>query len=55
LPFLGFTTALVSVTHTLNYNWNWAYATEFPAAVEDIDVHKLCTTAQEAIGLYEVA
>jgi len=43
------------VTDTLNYNWDCAYATEFPATVEDIEVQKLRPIAQEAMGLYEGA
>jgi hypothetical protein len=45
------TASLGSVTDTLNYNWDCAYANEFPVAVEGLDVDKLRTTAQEAIGL----
>ena len=36
---------------TLKYNWDRAYVNEFPVAVEDPDVGKLSTTAQEAINL----
>jgi hypothetical protein len=32
----------------LNYNWNCAYASEFPVAVEE----KLKTITEESIGLY---
>jgi len=42
------------VTDTFNYNWHCAYANEFPFAVEDLDVAKLRTVAQEALGLYGV-
>jgi len=40
------------VTDTLNYNWDCPY-TEFPIVVEDLDVDKMRTIIQEAIGLYE--
>jgi hypothetical protein len=49
---LRFTASLDTVTDTLNKNWYCAYANEFPVAVEDLDVEKLRTTAQEAMGLY---
>jgi len=42
------------VTHTFHYNWDCAYANEFPFAVTDLDVEKLRTIAQEALGLYVV-
>ena len=45
------TACLGSVTDTLDYNRDCAYANEFPVAVEDPDVGKLRTIAQEAIGL----
>jgi hypothetical protein len=38
-----------SVTDTLNYNWDRAYANDLPISVEDPDVRKLKTIAQEAI------
>jgi hypothetical protein len=44
------TASLGSVTDTLNRNWDWAYANEFPVAVEDPDLNKLRTISQEAIG-----
>jgi hypothetical protein len=44
--------SLGSVTDTSNYKWGCAYANEFLAAVEDLDVEKLTTIAQKAIGLY---
>jgi hypothetical protein len=53
-PFLCFTTTLVSVTDTLNYNRACAYASECAATVED-DMHKLWTIAQETKCLYEGA
>jgi len=43
--------SLGSVTDTLNYNWGCAYVNEFSIAVEDLDVEKLTTIAQTAIGL----
>jgi hypothetical protein len=42
------------VTDTFNYNWDSAYAKEFPFAVEDLDVEELRTIAEEALGLYGV-
>ena len=42
-----------SLTDTLNCNWDYAYANEFPVAVGDHDVHKVRTTAHDAIDLYE--
>jgi len=39
------------VTDTFNYNWDCAYANEFPFAVEDLDVDKLRIISQEALGL----
>ena len=51
LAIPAFTTSLGSVTDTLNCNWDYAYANEFPVAVEDHDVGKLRTLAEEAIGL----
>jgi hypothetical protein len=39
-PFLRVTTSLFSVTDTLKYNWDCAYANEFPVAVEDLNVKK---------------
>ena len=45
------TASLGSVTDTLNYNWGCAYTNEFPVAVEDLDMGKLRTIAEEAIGL----
>jgi len=52
--FLRFTASLGSVTDILNYNWDCAYANESPVAVEDLDVDKLRTIAQEAVGLNRV-
>ena len=46
------TALLGSVTDILHYNCDCAYANEFPVAVEDSDVGKLRTTAQEVIGLH---
>jgi len=43
---------LGSVTGALNCNWDYAYANEFPAVVEDLDVDKPRAIFQEAIGLY---
>jgi hypothetical protein len=40
-----------SVTDTLNYNWDCAYANEFPVAVEGLDGDKMRTIAKDAIGL----
>jgi hypothetical protein len=42
---------LSSVTDTLNYNWDCAYANGFPVAVEDSDVDKLRAIAQKTLGL----
>jgi len=50
-PFLRFTASLGSVTDTLNYNWDCAYANEFPVAVEGLDGDKTRTIAKDAIGL----
>jgi len=46
--------SLGSVTDTLHFNYDCAYANEFSVAVEDLDVGKLRTTVQGAIGLHEV-
>jgi hypothetical protein len=51
-PFLAFIPSLGSITDSLNYNGYCPYASEFPFAVKDIDVDKLRTIAQEAVGLY---
>ena len=51
-PFLRFIASLGSVTDTSNYNWYCAYTNEFPVAVKDLDMDKLRTIAQEAVGLY---
>jgi len=48
--FLCFIASLVSVTDTLNYNWYCAYTNELPVAVKDLDVGKLRTIAEEAVG-----
>jgi hypothetical protein len=45
------TASLGSIPDTLNCNCDCSYANEFPLAVEDLDVDKLRTSAQEAIGL----
>jgi hypothetical protein len=45
------TASLGSVTGTLKYNRNCAYANEFPVAVEDLDIDKLKTIPQGAIDL----
>jgi hypothetical protein len=42
--------SLGSITDTLNYNWDCAYVNGFPIAVEDTDVGKLRTIAQEDLG-----
>ena len=47
------TASLLSLTDTINCNRDSAYANEFPVAVEDLDVDKLRTTVQGAIGPYE--
>jgi len=52
---MRFTASLGSVRDTLTCNWVCAYVNEFPVAVEDLDLNKLRTIAQEAIGLYEGA
>jgi len=39
-----------SVTDILNYNRDCAYANELPVAVEDLEVGKLRSTAQDAEG-----
>jgi hypothetical protein len=51
-PFLRLIASLGSITDTLNYNRYCPYASEFPFAVKNIDVDKLRTIAQEAVGLY---
>jgi hypothetical protein len=51
---LRFTASLGSVTDTFNNNWDYAYANESTVAVEDLDVDKLGTIAQEAAGLNAV-
>jgi hypothetical protein len=43
-----FTASLGSVTA---HKWGRAYANEFPVAVADLDVDKLRTILQEAVGL----
>jgi hypothetical protein len=43
------------VTETLNYNWDCAYNNEFPVVAEDLDMDKMKTIIQKAIGLYEEA
>jgi hypothetical protein len=40
------------VTDTLNYNWDCTSTNVFPIMVEDLDVDKIRTIIQEAIGLY---
>jgi hypothetical protein len=50
-PFVHFTALLGSVTDTLNCYWDCTY-TESPVTVENLDVNKLRTTAQEVTGLY---
>jgi len=54
-PFLHLTALLGSVTDTLNYNWDCSYTNVFPVMVEDLDMDKMRTIIQEAIGLYEEA
>jgi hypothetical protein len=51
LDIPALTASLGTVTDTLNFNWDCAYANEFPVAAEDPDVGKLSTTAQRAIYL----
>jgi len=51
-PFLLFIASLDSVTDISHYNWYCAYTNEFPVAVEDLDMDKLRTIAQEAVYLY---
>ena len=48
------TASLGSQTDTFNCNRDSAYANEFPVAAEDLDVDKLKTTAQGAMGPYGV-
>jgi len=43
------------VTDTLNYNWDCTSTNEFPVVAEDLDMDKMRTIIQEAIGLYEEA
>jgi len=43
------------VTDNLKYIWDCTYNIEFPAAVEDLDVNKLRTIAQEVLGFNEIA
>jgi len=45
--------SLGSLTDTLDFNWDYAYANEFHVAVGDHDVYKVRTTAHAAIGLYD--
>ena len=49
LAIPALTASLRSVTDTLNYNWDCAYA-DFPSRLKTPDVCKLRTIAQEAIG-----
>jgi len=51
LAIPALTATLGSVTDTLNYNVDCAYANDFPLAVEDLDVGQLSTTAQGAINI----
>jgi hypothetical protein len=51
LAIPALTTPMGSITDTLICNCDCAYANDFPVAVEDLDVGKLCTLAEEAIGL----
>jgi len=51
LAIPALTSLLGSVTDTLNCNWERAYANEFTVAVEEDDVGKLRTIAEEAIDL----
>jgi hypothetical protein len=53
-PFLQFTASLGSETDTFNYKQDFAKANEFPVAVEDLEVDKVRTIAQEAIPRYEI-
>jgi hypothetical protein len=50
LAIPALTASLGSITDTLICNCDCAYANEFPVAVEDLDIGKLWTFAQEAIG-----
>jgi hypothetical protein len=50
---MHFTALLGSVTDTLNCNWDCIYANKSPVVVENLDVNKMRTTAQEGRGLYE--
>ena len=43
------------VTDTLNYIWDCTYNIDFPVTIEELDMDKLRTIVQEAIGLYERA
>ena len=51
-PLLRFIASLGSVTDTLKYSSYCVYSNEFPFVVKDLDVDKLRTIAQEAVGLY---
>jgi hypothetical protein len=53
LAIPALTVSLGSVTDTLNYNWDCAYANELSVAVEDLDVGKLSTITQEVIDLMQ--
>ena len=53
LAIPAFAVSLGSVTDTLNCNLGCVFANEFAIAVEDLDVDKLRTIAQEAAGFYE--
>jgi len=44
------TSFMGSVTDILNYNRDCAYVNELPVAVEDLDVGKLRSSAQETEG-----
>jgi hypothetical protein len=48
------TALLGSVTDTLNCYWDCTYTNNSPVMAENLDVNKLRTIAQEAIGLYGV-
>ena len=37
-----------------NYNWDWAYTNEFLVTIDDLDMDKMRTNAQEARGINEV-
>lgn len=50
---MNFTASLDSVSDTWNYNRDYAYANGLTFAVEDLEIDKRRTIAQEGIGPFE--